>query len=148
MHVDDSRKYQSCRHPPEFGKLSHIMFLFLFFSRPVLDPRVRHTMDVLSPFILVLRHSDLLSCPRLDVVHPGRAWPSSPSCTWHCSLHYLFLQAPIRKTIIKRTRTIKIMVFCHLPMRDNKPAYQRAYWTLRPHRMHSIRMRPIATDGS
>ena len=20
-------------------------------------------------------------------------WPSSPSCTWHCSLHYLFLQA-------------------------------------------------------
>ena len=33
------------------------------------------------------------SCPRLDVVHPGRAWPSSPACTWHCSLHYLFLQA-------------------------------------------------------
>ena len=28
------------------------------------------------------------SCPRLDVVHPGRAWPSSPSCTWHCSLHH------------------------------------------------------------
>ena len=22
----------------------------------------------------------------------GRAWPSSPACTWHCSLHYLFLQ--------------------------------------------------------
>ena len=27
------------------------------------------------------------------VVHPGRAWSSSPACTWHCSLHYLFLQA-------------------------------------------------------
>ena len=64
----------------------------------VLDPRVGHTMDVLSPFIPVLCcHSDCLfhgeSCPRLDVVHPGRAWPSSPSCTWHCSLYYLFLQA-------------------------------------------------------
>ena len=43
-------------------------------------------MDVLSPFIPVLCHSDWLfhgeSYPRLDVVHPGRAWPSSPSCTW------------------------------------------------------------------
>ena len=69
----------------------------LFCSLAVLDPRVGHTMDVLSPFIPVLCHSDWLfhgeSCPRLDVVHPGRAWPSSPSCTWHCSLHYLFLQA-------------------------------------------------------
>ena len=40
-------------------------------------------MDVLSPFIPVICHSDWLfhgeSCPRLDVVHPGRAWPSSPS---------------------------------------------------------------------
>ena len=26
----------------------------------------------------------------IQVVH---AWSSSPSCTWHCSLHYLFLQA-------------------------------------------------------
>jgi len=44
-------------------------------------------MDVLSPFIYVLCHSDWLfhgeSCPRLDVVHPGRAWSSSPACTWH-----------------------------------------------------------------
>jgi len=44
-------------------------------------------MDVLSPFIPVLGHSDWLfrgeSCLRLDVVHPGRAWPSSPACTWH-----------------------------------------------------------------
>ena len=69
----------------------------LIWSLAVLDPRVGHTMDVLSPFIPVLCHFDWLfhgeSCPRLDVVHPGRAWPSSPSCTWHCSLHYLFLQA-------------------------------------------------------
>ena len=65
----------------------------LFCSLAVLDPRIGHTMDALSPFIPVLCHSDWLfhgeSCPRLHVVHPGRAWPSSPSCTWHCSLHYL-----------------------------------------------------------
>ena len=39
-------------------------------------------MDVLSPFISVLCHSGRLfhgeSCWRLDV-HPGRAWPSSPT---------------------------------------------------------------------
>ena len=33
------------------------------------------------------------SCSRLDVVHPGRVLSSSPACTWHCSVHYLFLQA-------------------------------------------------------
>ena len=69
----------------------------LFCSLAILDPRVGHTMELLSPFIPVLCHADWLfhgeSCPRLDVVHPGRAWSSSPSCTWHCSLHYLFLQA-------------------------------------------------------
>ena len=69
----------------------------LFCSLAVLDPRVGHTMDVLSPFIPVLCHFDSQfhgkSCPRLDVVRPGRAWSSSPACTWHCSLHYLFLQA-------------------------------------------------------
>ena len=69
----------------------------LFCYLAVLDPRVGHIMDTFSPFIPVLCHSDWLfhgeSCPHLDVVHPGRAWPSSPSCTWHCSLHYLFLQA-------------------------------------------------------
>ena len=69
----------------------------LFCSLAVLDPRVGHTMDVLSPFISILCHSDWLfhteSCPQLDVVYPGRAWSSSPACTWHCSLHYFFLQA-------------------------------------------------------
>ena len=74
-----------------------LMDMVLFCSLAVLDPRVGHTMDVLSPFILVLCHSAWLfhgeSCTRLDVVHSGRAWPSSPACTWHCSLHYIFLQA-------------------------------------------------------
>ena len=69
----------------------------LICSLAVLDPRVGHTMDVLSPFIPVLCHSDWLfhgeSCLRLDVVHSGRVWSSSPTCTWHCSLHYLFLHA-------------------------------------------------------
>jgi len=73
--------------------------IVLFCSIAVLDPTAGHTMDVLSPFVPVLCHSHRLfhgqSCPRLDVVHPGRAWPSSPACTWHCSLHYLFLQATL-----------------------------------------------------
>ena len=68
----------------------------LFCSLAVLDPRVSHSMDALTPFISVLCHSDWLfhreSCPHIDVVHPGRAWSLSPACTWHCSLHYLFLQ--------------------------------------------------------
>ena len=42
--------------------------------------------------------------PRLDVVHPGRAWSSSPACTWHCSLHYLFRQATPLFTIRYDTR--------------------------------------------
>jgi len=68
--------------------------LVLFCSLAVLDPRVGHTMDVLSPFIPVLCHSDWLfqreSCPCLDVVHPGRAWSSSPTCTWlaHCIISF------------------------------------------------------------
>jgi len=69
----------------------------LFCSLAVFDPKVGHAMDVLSPFISVLCHFDWLfhreSCPRLDVVHPSRAWSSSLAVTWHCSLHYLFLQA-------------------------------------------------------
>ena len=65
----------------------------------VLDSRVGHTMDVLSPFIFVFCHPDWLfhwkswAYPRIDVVHPGPAWSSSPACTWLCSLHYLFFQA-------------------------------------------------------
>ena len=66
----------------------------LFCSLAVLDPRVGHTVDVLSQIISVLCYSDRFfqgeSCPRIDVVHPGRAWSSSPACTWRYSLHYLF----------------------------------------------------------
>ena len=69
----------------------------LFCSLAILSLKVGHTMNVLSPFISILCHSDWLfhreSCPRLDVVYPGHAWSSSPSCTWHFSLHYFFLQA-------------------------------------------------------
>ena len=71
---------------------THIYYTTLFCSLAVLDLRVDQTMDVLSPCISVLCHSDRLfhgeSCPDLDVVHPGRAWSSSPACTWH-SLRYL-----------------------------------------------------------
>jgi len=46
----------------------------LFCSLAILDSRVGHTMDVLSPFISILCHSDWLfyrqSCPWLDVVYP------------------------------------------------------------------------------
>jgi len=73
--------------------LCMVQFCFLV----VLDPMVDHTMDALSSFISVFCHSDWLfhveSCLRLDVVHPGCVWSSSPACTWHCSLHYLFLQS-------------------------------------------------------
>jgi len=81
------------------GDQKHVIIIsdVLFCSLAVLDPRVVHTMNVLSSFIAVLCHSDWLfhgsSCPRLDVVHPGRAWSSSPTYTRHCSLHYLLLQA-------------------------------------------------------
>jgi len=61
----------------------YIQQTVLFCSLAVLDPRVGHTMDVLSPFISILCHYDRLfhreSCPRLDVVYPGRAWSSSPA---------------------------------------------------------------------
>ena len=51
----------------------------LFCSLAVLDPRVGHTMAYflnlsLSSAILIDFHGE--SCSRLDVVHPGRAWPS------------------------------------------------------------------------
>jgi len=65
----------------------------LFFSRP----RSEGWSHYGRTFSIYLCHSDWLfhgeSCPRLDVVHPGPAWSSSPVCTWHCSLHYLFLLA-------------------------------------------------------
>jgi len=48
-----------------------VMQFVLFCFSAVLDARVGHTMDVLSPFISILCHSHSLchrkSCPRLDV---------------------------------------------------------------------------------
>jgi len=71
--------------------------MFLFCSRPRSEgwPHHRRTFSIyLCPLSFWLTfHGE--SCPRLDVVHPGRVWSSSPSCTWHCSLHYLFLQATL-----------------------------------------------------
>ena len=91
------RLYSSSMLTNRCHRLAAVFNLVLFCSLAVLDPRVGHTRYVLSPFIPVLCHSDWLfhgeSCPRLDVVHPGRAWSSSSACTWHCFLHYLFLQA-------------------------------------------------------
>ena len=85
------------RHQCPRGLLSNSSFLakcswssVLFLA--VLNSRVGHTMDALSQFTSVLCRSDWLfhgeSSPRIDVVHPGRAWSSSPACTLHCSLHY------------------------------------------------------------
>ena len=77
-----------------------------------------------SIYLYPLCHSDWLfhskSCPRLDAVYPGRAWFSSPACTWHCSLHYFFLQAiplsPHGMSIVWRTAAIlqkKNPLNCH-----------------------------------
>ena len=65
----------------------------LFFSRPWSKgwPHHEHTIYLCPlPFWLTLPWWVLST---LDVVHPGCVWSSSPACTWHCSLHYLFLQA-------------------------------------------------------
>ena len=43
-----------------WGDISHCRLILLFCSLAVLDPRVGHTLDVLSPFIPVLCHSDRL----------------------------------------------------------------------------------------
>jgi len=81
----------------QFFSRIHVLDHVLFCSLAILGPRIGHTMDVLSPFISILCHSDWLfhseSCPRLDVVYPGRAWSSSPAYTWYRSLYYFFLQA-------------------------------------------------------
>jgi len=64
----------------------------LFCSLAVLDPRVGHTMDVLSPFISVVCHSDWLSWEVLYTYWCYTSWPCvvflAPACTWRCSLHY------------------------------------------------------------
>ena len=76
------------KHPqrPEM-LLSRVWVLFC--SLAFLDPRVGHTMDVLPPLSLssvILIDSSTESCPWPDVVYPGRAWSSSPACTWQLFL--------------------------------------------------------------
>ena len=81
---------------PEF-LFNFIVYSVLFCSSAILDLKAGHTINIVYPFISVLCYFDWLlhgeSCPCLDVVHLSCAWSSSPACTWHCSLHYLFLQA-------------------------------------------------------
>ena len=87
----------------KWGNSASLPSLFLPFLSLPLKVLFCSLAVVLSPFIYVLCDSDRLfhgeSCPRVDAVHPSRAWPSSPSCTWHCSLHYLFLQAALRSRL-------------------------------------------------
>jgi len=69
----------------------------LFFSRPRSEGWP-HQERILSPFVSVLCHSDRLlqgeSRPRLDVIHPGRAWYSSVACISSAIVPcILFLQA-------------------------------------------------------
>ena len=59
-----------CNQPQRKSSFSRVQFCFC--SLAVLDPRACHTMDLLSPFISVLSHSDWPfhgeSCPHLDAV--------------------------------------------------------------------------------
>ena len=77
----DPRQLRTAHQDRLRGTTGDVSEFFCSVFLAVLDPRVGHTVDALSPFISVLCHSDWLlhgeSCPRLDVVHPGRAWPSS-----------------------------------------------------------------------
>jgi len=83
----------SPRPPSTFPTAWSVLFCF----SAVFDLRVGHTTNILSPFVSVLYHSEWLfhgeSCPCLDVVHLGCASSFLPACTWHCSLHCLFLKA-------------------------------------------------------
>jgi len=80
-------------------QLQHAYFYLLrgiysvpFLSRPRFKgwPHHGHTFSIyLYPlWFYWLFHRE--SCPRLDVVYPGRVWSSSPAYIWHCSLHYFF----------------------------------------------------------
>ena len=66
----DARRSKDIRRPLACCRC-RLVSTVLFSSLAVLDPRVGHTMGVLSPFIPVLCHFDWLfhgeSCPRLDV---------------------------------------------------------------------------------
>ena len=115
-------------------------------SLAVLDPRVGHTMDVLSPFIPVLCHSDWLfhreSCPRLDVVHPGQKTSTSmlKQTTKHITkeknkqLH--------EKDISISTMTMRTRLTCNALLSQSMQQKQKQWvntsvWTLASHSPHS-----------
>jgi len=83
---------------PDF--IYHQVALFcdsvLFFSRPRSEgwPHHGHTFSIyLCPLSISLTlQRGVLSMSWCCLSILGRAWSSSPACTWHCSLHYLFLQ--------------------------------------------------------
>ena len=74
-----------------------------FCSLAVLDPRVGHTMDVLSPFISALCHSDRPfhgeSCPRLDVDHPGHGIPMVFLACVHLALFLALSLSPVNSLV-------------------------------------------------
>ena len=51
-------QWQQFLHQQHFSVILLVDFSVLFCSLAFLDPRVGHTMDVLSPFISILCHSD------------------------------------------------------------------------------------------
>jgi len=66
----------------------------LFRSLAVLDPKVGHTVDALSPLSSVIPIDSSTGSPVHALMLSVRAWrSSSPACTWHCSLRYRFLAA-------------------------------------------------------
>ena len=86
----------------------------LFFSRPQSEgwPHHGRTFSIyLCPLSFWLTvHGESCSC--LDLVPPSRVWSSLPACTWHCSLHYLFLQATPGHTL--DTQRIVTLDYCAL----------------------------------
>ena len=68
----------------------------LFLSRPQSEGWPHHERRF-SIYLFPLSRLTLpwKSCPHIDVVHPSRARPSSPACTWHCSLQYLLTKRVI-----------------------------------------------------
>ena len=65
-------------------------------------------------------------------------WPSSPACTWHCSLHYHFLQAT---SLFPRGMTIACPEMLH--QTDMELAGKPHAWTF-----HSVLDRLVAIAGN
>jgi len=63
----------------------------LFFCRPRSEGWLHHLS--LSSVILTDSSTEIPVHVLMLSIQAVHAWPSSPVCTWHCSLHYLFLEA-------------------------------------------------------